>query len=130
MNEQSNYTQSWTFVRDFIDENSRLVVHIMAQEGLRIRYSYEIGRLNPTGKFIRYFSAFSEVTNYRVKIKRLNIQVLTMLVGQAEDWMEEECQRREDEILEQKRTREEETLVSTKSGLKTPAKTDKDKRHE
>lgn len=131
--ERSNQA-TWTHAKEFKEDNSRIQVHVMVQDGFRKRYSYEIGRLNPTGKLVRFFSAMAEVTNFKVKVRRLDIQILTMLIGQAEDWIEEQCQRREDEILDEKRTREEENLAREKSagavkpGLKTIAKADAAKR--
>src|ERR1700730_10341311 len=127
-NEYERTASTWTIAKDFMDENTRTVVHVMVQDGFRKRYSYEIGRLNPTGKLVRFFSAMAEVTNFKVRVRRLDMQILTMLIGQAEDWIEEQCQRREDEILEEKQGREEERLIQekpvVKPGLKTLSKID------
>jgi len=115
--------------KEFDDVPNELVVKIMKTVGFRPRYSFEVGRRGQAGQFVRFFPFFVTVKNATVTYKAINGVALGLLIQKAEEWMHQECQKSEDEIIAAKIYKEESTLTrdkpKQKAGLKELSKRDK-----
>jgi hypothetical protein len=121
----------WVPVKDITDEATGLTVRITKRDGFRAQFSTELLRRQETNgqvRFVRHIGIFSTTSNSRVAVTRVRLVVATIF-EQAEDWIHNELQIREDEILEEKLSREQAQLSRDKPkqrpGLKALAKQDK-----
>jgi len=92
----------WVPAKDF--EVSGFRVRIQMSKGFRPRYSLSVGRVNQDGKFVPFLPIFVEGQG-KVKIKRIST-IISELLAASEDWIHNECQIREDQIIEEKQARE------------------------
>ena len=106
-----------TFVKEFAGE--RVAVRVAAKSGHRPLFSLHLGAIvrdaDPK-KPPRYYSGINvrtSITNARVSIQSIRDEVNALLT-EAEAWIEEKSQERENEILDEKIAREERDLARNK----------------
>lgn len=126
MDNKPNYTPSdWKKVKEF--EEHGVVVIVSALEGRgRPKFNIEVGSRGKNGRIMRYFPIYTDGQG-RIEIQRVS-GYIAKLTDAAEDWIQEESQRREDEFIARRLEREQKQLDRDKpkpvAGLKTLGKRD------
>lgn len=105
--DNSKKSFSWEHVRDFSDHHTGVVVRVNATDQHRPRYSFEIGRQVDDREYLaRHFSVFVGGQG-KVELTRPSlVETITRLVAEAEKFVLERCQEREDEIIEERMAKE------------------------
>ena len=122
----------------FVSPDGTIAVRVTKRLGYRPAYSFEVCRPNKDNKtgvesFARYFQVFTASSSAgRSHITNLfDCNALLTLIMQAEGFIQIESQRRENEILDERRAKEEAEASKGKEaskGLRTLAKRDKERR--
>lgn len=106
--EQRKQKPEWKVIKDFVNEEAGIVVRVSATDAYRPRYSYEVGRKLPNSddnRIARHFGVFVEGQG-KVNLRASLAEKTMRLVFDAEMWILNKCQEREDEIVEEKCARE------------------------
>lgn len=126
MNDNKFVKGEWEHAIDFHDEDSGMVLRVRELTGVyKPIYSYELGRANADKKFSRHFAVQLEIVNGIVSIRSNSVDFKAMdkLVQQANQWVLDSRQVREDEIMQEKRDREESQIEREKPRIKPGLKT-------
>ena len=114
-NQRPGQTIPWMHCRDFIDEASRLCVRINSRllpplfpGAIPVtEYSWELVRLTDAARGVsRFFGMRFSVKMGKASIDAFDAGSFCQLIGEAESWVEEQRQAREDKISEARGRRE------------------------
>lgn len=117
--------KEWEHVKSFQD--GICLVRVTMIPGFRPRYSIQIGRANEDGGIIQFFGVFIDTKLSKCALRESIAESLSTLIKQAEAWILEQCQTREDEILEAKIQKEEASANQGKPSVKHTGKTERDR---
>lgn len=101
---KSREKQTWEHVKSFQD--GICVVKVTMLSGYRPRYSFQIGRANEDGGVVAHYGVFVDTALGKSTLRESIADKICKLVGEAEAWILERTQVREDEIIEQRITKE------------------------
>jgi hypothetical protein len=118
--------KEWVHVKDIQDGN--LIVKITELQAYRPRYSIEVGRANEDNKLIRHFGVFVDTHLGKVSIRESLGARIKLLVEQAESWVIERTQERENVIMQERIDKEQEEADRGKVNTRVTGKTEKTKR--
>ena len=119
-------SKSWELVKVFEDGNLRIRI-TKSDHHPRPRYSMELTRINEDDKSVRHFGVYIETSNAQCKLRESIADRVCKLWRQAEDWILEASQIREDEIWNEKRTREEVQANRDKPVVRQTGKTERER---
>lgn len=102
----NNQKVLWQPEKTFHDVASNLVVKIQKLPLYRPLYSYEVGRMNKDSKFIRFLYSEAVVALGKVALRGLDTEALVKLIAEAELYIHEKMQAREDQVLASREERE------------------------
>lgn len=124
-------TLNWEETKTFKDEDSGIALVLSRSDGFRPRYSTKIVRVparHPTPRPSNHIGIFVRAENGKVKVQDIG-PILAKLCKEMKEFVEEEAQKREDDIIEGKIEREERDMNRDKPkqcpGLKLLSKLDK-----
>jgi hypothetical protein len=117
----------WETAKEF--EAGGIVVSVSCLPLKFPRYSIALGMRTSSGKVGRHFPVFVEGQG-KLTAKRIDMELISRLVRDAEEWVLGQCQRCEDEFLAYQSMREQEQVdrekgPAKKAGIKTLGKRDK-----
>jgi hypothetical protein len=116
----------WKKVQEF--EENGIIVSVSRLEAShgRPKFNIEISSRSKSGRPVRYFPMFIDGQG-KVSVRRIS-GFVAKLINEAEDWIDEQAQKREDEFIEQRQAREMKQLDRDKprpqAGIKTLGKRD------
>jgi hypothetical protein len=117
---------SWTVAKDFCtkvevdgyDFQYTLVARISRSDGYRPRFSVVIGRYitkeqGEKAKITMYLPVFARAHNAKVTVNPIH-DAVSGLLYEAQAWIREQCQERENEILEERIEKEKQIMEKSK----------------
>jgi len=97
MNSSFNYDDNqWELEKDFCKDN--IVVRVTKLRGHRTRYSIQVCRINDLSKHVPFFYVFYNKEDGIVKIRNPISNDVALLLAEAETYVEQLYQDRENEI--------------------------------
>jgi len=122
-----------SYVKEIIDGNTHIAVRIQKTERYRPYYSLVIGKFveHENGEsFVPYIPVHVETHLAKVEKTSDHSRLLSEMIHEATEWIRDQCQAREDEIITEKQKREQTQIdrqkgPGAKPGLKQLSKIDR-----